>query len=67
MPKKEVDYSQALIYKLVCQDLDIKEVYVGSTTNFRIRKNSHKTKCGNEKSPQHNLCVYTTVDSKTGI
>ena len=32
------------IYKLCCIDPAIKEIYVGSTKNLRVRKNQHKTR-----------------------
>ena len=37
-----VNYENSVIYKLCCTDPTVTEVYVGSTTNFRKRKNQHK-------------------------
>jgi hypothetical protein len=34
MPCKPVDYSRTLMYKLVCNDLNITDVYTGHTTDF---------------------------------
>ena len=34
MPKQIIDYSKNIIYKMVCNDLNVKDVYVGHTTNF---------------------------------
>ena len=34
MQKVEIDYSNTIIYKIVCKDPLIKDVYVGHTTNF---------------------------------
>jgi len=43
MPKKEItDY---VIYKIICNDENIKDCYVGSTSNFKVRKNRHKNDC----------------------
>lgn len=42
MTKKIIDYSKTVIYKLVCNDLNVKEIYVGHTTDFTKRKNHHK-------------------------
>ena len=42
MPKTAMDYSQTIIYKLVCNDLNIKECYVGHTTNWKQRKSHHR-------------------------
>jgi hypothetical protein len=45
MTKKVIDYSMTIIYKIVCKDLSIKEIYVGHTTDFKSRKYQHKNKC----------------------
>jgi hypothetical protein len=42
MPRLPMDYSRTIIYKIVCNDLKIKDCYVGATTEFTKRKNSHK-------------------------
>ena len=44
MTKKDVDYSNTFFYKIVCRDLTITDLYVGHTTNFVIRRYSHKNK-----------------------
>ena len=41
MPRKNIDYSKTIIYKI--QHIDKEELlYVGSTTDFRRRKSKHK-------------------------
>ena len=50
MPKNEIDYSNTVIYKITCRDLNIKDLYVGHTTNFVQRKYSHKQSCINSKN-----------------
>ena len=38
-------YQNSIIYKLChCSDLENENIYIGSTTNFRNRKNGHKSK-----------------------
>lgn len=66
MPIKAVDYSNTVIYKLVCNDLNIKDIYVGHTTKFRKRKYSHKTSCCNEKDTHYKLKVYQTIRENGG-
>ena len=44
MTKHDIDYSKGLIYKLVCKNINVTELYVGSTTNFTQRKNTHKSR-----------------------
>ena len=43
----KVDYNKTMIYKLCCKDINIKDVYVGSTTNFKLRNQDHKNSCNN--------------------
>ena len=66
MPRKEVDYSKTVIYKIVCNDLNIKDCYVGHTTDFTKRKNQHKTSCNNSDSPKYMYPVYTIIRKNGG-
>jgi len=34
MPRTPVDYSKTIIYKIVCKDLSIVDLYVGHTTDL---------------------------------
>lgn len=61
MPKIEMNYNNTIIYKLICNDLEIKSCYVGHTTNFIKRKYSHKSHCNNKNSKHYNLLVYKTI------
>jgi hypothetical protein len=63
MPKVDIDYSNTIIYKIVCKDPLITDVYVGHTTNFVQRKYAHKQTCNNIKSPYYNLKLYKTIRS----
>jgi hypothetical protein len=40
-------YSKTKIYKLVCNDTTVKDLYVGHTTNWIKRKWRHKYECKN--------------------
>ena len=44
-------YQNGLIYKICCLDPEIKDIYVGSTCNFKRRKHEHKSRivCMNDK------------------
>ena len=66
MPKVNVDYSKTIIYKLVCNDLNITECYVGSTTNFTQRKNKHKSSCNNPRDEKHNRKNYCFIRENGG-
>ena len=66
MPKLPINYSKALIYKICCKDMRIKDIYVGSTTNFDSRKKCHKTRCHNQKDKHYNICVYQFIRDHGG-
>ncbi len=66
MPKTPIDYSKTIMYKIVCNDLNITECYVGHTTNFIKRKIGHKTDCCNEKSKKYNLREYIFIRENGG-
>lgn len=55
------DYSNACVYKIVCKDTNVKEIYVGSTKNLRLRRNCHKSVCNNIKRPEYNYKVYKFI------
>jgi len=61
MTKKNIDYSKTMIYKIVCKDLNVTDLYVGHTTNFIQRKKRHKSSCINEASKHHYLKVYRHI------
>jgi hypothetical protein len=63
---QKANYNKSIIYKLVCNDLNIKECYVGSTTNFIKRKNVHKSACNNEKSKDYNFNRYNFIRNNGG-
>jgi hypothetical protein len=67
MPRLNIDYSKTIIYKLVCKNLEVTDLYVGSTTDFIKRKNAHKTTCNNEKSKAYNLKVYRMIRENGGF
>jgi hypothetical protein len=66
MPKIEIDYSNTIIYKITCKDSNIKDVYVGHTTNFVQRKHAHKQSCINEKSTNYNCKLYQVIRNNGG-
>jgi len=66
MPKIAIDYSKTIIYKLVCNDLTVTDLYVGHTTNFTKRKNSHKSRCCNVNTIEYNYKVYQTIRENGG-
>ena len=66
MPKNEIDYSNTIIYKITCKDTNIKDVYVGHTTNFVQRKHTHKQTCINSNSDNYKCKLYSTIRDNGG-
>jgi hypothetical protein len=61
MPRQKVNYSNTMMYKIVSNDLNIRDCYVGSTTDFTKRKYGHKSNCTNANSKKYNLKVYKFI------
>ena len=61
-----VNYSKGLVYKLCCNDTDITDIYVGSTTNFIRRKCTHKSACNNKNDKKYNRYVYKFIRNNGG-
>jgi hypothetical protein len=66
MPKQPIDYSKSIIYKIISNNPDVKEVYVGSTTDFKSRKNRHKINCNYEIGKEYNRKLYKTIRDNGG-
>ena len=56
------DYTNSFIYKLCCKDANIKEMYIGSTTNFNQRKYRHKI-----NSTKKKVKVYNFINENGGF
>jgi hypothetical protein len=61
------DYTKGVIYKLCCKDVNISEIYVGSTINFKSRKDKHRQSCNNENNKGYNLSVYQYIRENGGF
>ena len=48
------NYQNTIIYIIKCKDDNIIKEYIGSTTNFKQRKNKHNYDCNNENSKNYN-------------
>ena len=66
MPLKNINDNNTIIYKLVCNDVNIKDCYVGHTTDYARRKQQHKTCCNNENGKSYNLNVYSFIRDTGG-
>ena len=66
MPKIAKDYQKTIIYKIVCNDVNVIETYVGHTTAFIKRKKSHKYCCNKEGNKMYNYKIYTIIRTNGG-
>ena len=66
MPLTPIKYENASIYKICCNDPNITDCYVGSTTNIIKRRQKHKYCCNNEKSRDCNMYVYQFIRENGG-
>ena len=66
MPRQEINYANTVFYKIVCNNLEIKDCYIGSTTDFRRRKSSHKCRCINSSNSKNHLLVYKFINDNGG-
>jgi hypothetical protein len=55
-----------IYYKIVSKDENIKDCYVGKTTNFKRRVRNHRNLCYNENSKCYNLKVYEFIRENGG-
>ena len=61
-------YENSVIYKLVKKDdYDNENIYIGSTTNFRSRKNQHKLNSINPNRKEYNAGKYQYIREKDGF
>lgn len=67
MPKFPFDYSKCVMYKIVCKDLNIKDCYVGHTTDLIRRRYAHKSSCNNENCEKYNFKIYQKMREYGGF
>ena len=65
MPRKSIDYSKTIIYHFVCNNPEINNTYVGSTTDFASRKRNHKNSCKGTGTG-NNACKYKIMRENGG-
>ena len=66
MPKTKINYSNYIIYVIKCNDDNIKDEYVGSTSNFTKRKAQHKCSCNSISNNRYNNKKYTFIRENGG-
>jgi hypothetical protein len=55
------------IYKIKCKDENVKDIYIGHTTNITKRIYNHKNRCMNENNNGYNLYIYQFMRQHGGF
>ena len=66
MPRNAINYQNTIIYKLVCNNLNVTDTFVSYTTDFTNRKRSHKTDCNTQFNTDYNRKVYQIIRENDG-
>lgn len=66
MPRLPIDFSRTQMYRIVCKDTSITDIYVGHTTKWRERKCKHQSVCNNENDKHYNIKIYQTIRANGG-
>jgi len=61
-----VDFKNTVIYKLCCKDENIKNIYIGYTTNIKDRMGVHRRVCLYDTHKSHNQRTYTFIRENGG-
>lgn len=59
--------NNALIYKIVCNDPEIQDLYVGSTIDYEERQKSHKISCNDPNSKEYHKYKYEYIRANGGF
>jgi len=62
MPLNTINYNNTIIYKIICKDINIKDIYVGHTTSFKDRKREHKSRI----NKNYKFKIYETIRNNGG-
>ena len=60
------DYSKSVIYCISCKDESITDSYIGSSVNFKKRKQYHKDSCNNPNIKGYNCKLYQFIREHGG-
>jgi hypothetical protein len=66
MPKSTIDYQNYYFYKIVCNNINVKDAYVGGTANFNCRKANHKIACNYPSHSRYNYKLYKIIRENGG-
>ena len=59
-------YDNTSFYKIVCNDTNISDCYVGHTSNFKLRQSQHKHSCNTETNNRYDTNIYKFIRANGG-
>ena len=60
------NYKNTVIYKIICKDKTITDIYIGHTTNFKQRNKLHKSTCNVVSLKGYNYKIYKIIRENGG-
>lgn len=66
MPRQNIDFSKAVIYKIVNRNPDITDQYIGSSSNFIRRRCRHKYNSKTPTASEYNYRLYKHIRQMGG-
>jgi hypothetical protein len=60
------NYTNSVVYQCGCDEPEITDIYVGSTTNFQVRKTNTKAHFAIKIMKKHNRNVYRFIREHDG-
>ena len=67
MTRQTIKFENNMNYKIVCKDVNVKDVYVGRTTNFVSRRAQHKKSSNSEGKVCSDRTLYKTIRENGGF
>jgi len=61
MPKIPIDHQKTIIYKIICKDPDVKDLYIGHTTNLVRRRAIHRSNSLNACNKHCHKQLYQVI------
>ncbi len=61
MPKVPIDHQKTIIYKIICNDPDVKDLYIGHTTNLVRRRAIHRSNSLNACNKHCHKQLYQVI------
>ena len=65
--KNKINYTYTIIYRLICNDINVIETFVDQTTEFTKTENKHKSMYYNPQCKTYNCNLYKFIRENGGF